>query len=340
MPGKTLIIQIPCYNEARTLRTTLDALPREVAGFARVEWLIIDDGSTDDTLLVAEASGVDHIVRLPRNQGLASAYSAGIATALEAGADVIVNTDADNQYQADDIPRLTAPVLAGEADIVIGARPIRETAHFSPLKKMLQQLGSRVVRFASRTAVVDAPSGFRALSRRAARELHVHGDYTYTLETIIQAGQKRMTIASVPVRTNDDLRPSRLVRSVPGYVARAMMSIARSYVVYRPLRFFGTLGGVLIAAGAVLALYQTQAGEGVSALFGLLLGTLLIGLGVVIGVIAVLADLIAVNRRLLEKLLAAEGDRTGRGHRGAPGRLEGQQPAPAMTGREPKSRAA
>ncbi|MGH6912207.1 MAG: glycosyltransferase family 2 protein, partial [Geminicoccales bacterium] len=177
--GATLIIQIPCFNEAETLGATLAALPREVPGFERVEWMVIDDGSTDATVQVAQARGVDHIVRLGRNRGLASAFAAGLEAAVRAGADVIVNTDADNQYCADDIPKLTAPILAGEADVVIGARPIFDTPHFSRTKKALQLVGSMVVRMASRTTVVDAPSGFRALSREAALRLHVHGEYTY-----------------------------------------------------------------------------------------------------------------------------------------------------------------
>ena len=207
-------------------------------GFARVEWMIIDDGSTDQTIAVAKAAGVDHIVRLGHNQGLARAFAAGIEAALRAGADVIVNTDADNQYRAEDIPKLTAPILAGEADLVIGARPIVDTPHFSRTKKALQLVGSMVVRMASRTQVVDAPSGFRALSRAAAERLHVHGEYTYTLETIIAAGRSKMAVTSVPIRTNPDLRPSRLVKSVPGYVLRSAITILRSFATYKPLRFF------------------------------------------------------------------------------------------------------
>ena len=207
-----LVIQIPCFNEQGTLGVTLAALPRQVPGFDVVEWLIIDDGSQDETASVARELGVDHVVRFTRNQGLAAAFMAGLDACLAAGADVIVNTDADNQYDASFIPALTAPILAGKADMVIGARPIDSIEHFSGLKKRLQSLGSWVVRAASNTAVPDAPSGFRALSRKAAMELHVFNEYTYTLETIIQAGQKRLAVMAIPVRVNGDLRPSRLVR--------------------------------------------------------------------------------------------------------------------------------
>ena len=215
-----LIIQIPCLNESETLAIALAELPRTVEGFDTVEWLIIDDGSTDNTAEVARASGVHHVVRHPVNRGLAEAFMTGIDACLALGADVIVNTDADNQYNGADIPKLTAPVLAGEAEIVIGARPISETEHFSWIKKKLQRLGSWAVRVASRTNVADAPSGFRAISREAAMRLNVFNAYTYTLETIIQAGRSNMRVLSVPVRTNADLRPSRLVKSISSYVKR------------------------------------------------------------------------------------------------------------------------
>lgn len=304
--GPTLVIQIPCFNEAATLGITLAALPRCVPGFARVDWMVIDDGSTDGTIEVARAAGVDHIVRLGRNQGLARAFAAGLEAAVRAGADVIVNTDADNQYCADDIPKLTAPILAGEADLVIGARPIATTAHFSPTKKALQLLGSMVVRMASRTTVVDAPSGFRALSRGAALRLQVYGEYTYTLETIIAAGRKNMAVTSVPIRTNPDLRPSRLVHSLPDYVLRSAVTILRSFATYKPLRLFAGVGLLLGVAGAALALrylYLTQIGEGAGHVQSVILGALLLGMGVLTGLIGLVADLIAINRRLLEKLL-------------------------------------
>ena len=309
MAGRTLIIQIPCFNEGDTLGVTLAALPRQVPGFTRVDWMVIDDGSTDGTIAVAKAAGVDHIVRLARNQGLARAFAAGLEAAVRAGADVIVNTDADNQYCAEDIPKLTAPILAGEADLVIGARPISATAHFSRTKKALQLLGSMVVRMASRTTVVDAPSGFRALTREAALRLHVHGEYTYTLETIIAAGRKNMAVTSVPIRTNPDLRPSRLVRNLPDYVLRSAVTILRSFTTYKPLRFFVGLGLVLFAGGSILGLryiYFAALGEGEGHVQSVILGALLIGLGVVTGLIGIVADLIAVNRRLLEKLLTLQ----------------------------------
>jgi glycosyltransferase involved in cell wall biosynthesis len=329
MIGPKLIIQIPCFNEAAILGVTLASLPRAVPGFARVEWMVVDDGSTDQTVAVAKAAGVDHIVRLGRNQGLARAFAAGIEAALRAGADVIVNTDADNQYRAEDIPKLTAPILAGKADLVIGARPIIDTAHFSRTKKALQLLGSMVVRMASRTEVVDAPSGFRALSRAAAERLHVHGEYTYTLETIIAAGRSNMAVASVPIRTNPDVRPSRLVKSLPDYVLRSAITILRSFATYKPLRFFCGVGLLLFAAGYALGiryLYFAALGEGDGHVQSVILSALLIGMGVFTGLIGVLADLIAVNRKLLEKLLASERSRAhppgpaDSGHQAAPDR--------------------
>ena len=309
MADKKLIIQIPCFNEAETLGVTLAALPRVVEGFARVEWMVVDDGSRDDTATVALAYGVDHIVRLEHNQGLARAFAAGLEAAVRAGADVIVNTDADNQYCADDIPKLTQPILAGEADLVIGARPIMATTHFSQTKKALQLLGSMVVRMASTTTVVDAPSGFRAFSRKAAQNLHVHGEYSYTLETIIAAGTQHMAVTSVPIRTNPDLRPSRLVKSLPDYVIRSSVAIVRSFATYRPLRFFVTIGSVVLLAGLGLGiryLYLIWIGQGAGHVQSVILAALLTGMGVLIGLIGIVADLIAVNRRLLEKLLAQQ----------------------------------
>ena len=307
MSHKTLIIQIPCFNEAETLGVTLAALPRAVEGFGRVEWMVIDDGCSDDTVAVALAHGVDHIVRLERNQGLARAFAAGLEAAVRAGADVIVNTDADNQYCAEDIPKLTRPILAGEADLVIGARPIMATPHFSQTKKALQMLGSLVVRMASATTVVDAPSGFRAFSRKAAQSLHVHGEYSYTLETIIAAGTRHMAVTSVPIRTNPDLRPSRLVKSLPDYVLRSAVTIVRSFATYRPLRFFVSIGAAAFSVGLCLGvryLYLVSIGQGDGHIQSVILGALLTGMGVLVALIGIVADLIAVNRRLLEKVLA------------------------------------
>ena len=302
---RKLIIQIPCYNEAETLGLALDALPREVEGFDSVEWLIIDDGSSDNTVEVARAHGVDHVVRHTRNQGLARGFMTGLNACLARGADVIVNTDADNQYNADDIPALTAPVVAGEADIVVGARPIETIEHFSLSKKILQKLGSWVVRVASRTNIPDAPSGFRAVNRVAAEQLVVFNDYTYTLETIIQAGQKNMAITSVPVRVNEDLRPSRLVKSIPSYIRRSIFTIIRIFVIYRPFRFFGAIGGVLFLAGFLIGLrflWYWFGGEGAGHVQSLILAALLMGMGFQTVLVAFLADLLSANRKLLEEV--------------------------------------
>lgn len=298
-----LIIQIPCFNEAGTLAIALAALPRQVPGFDAVEWLIIDDGSTDDTVAVARANGVDHVVRHTGNQGLARGFMTGLDTCLRLGADVIVNTDADNQYNADDIPALTKPILEHRADIVVGARPIETIEHFSPVKKMLQKLGSWVVRVASNTNVPDAPSGFRAMSRAAAQRLMVFNDYTYTLETIIQAGQKNMAITSVPIRVNGDLRPSRLVKSIPSYIKRSIVTIIRIFIIYRPFRFFGTIGAVLFGAGLLIGLrflWKYLGGEGEGHVQSLILAALLLGMGFQTLLIAVVADLLAANRKLME----------------------------------------
>ena len=300
-----LIIQIPCYNEEEDLPMALAELPREVPGFDAVEWLVIDDGSRDGTVAVARAHGVDHVISLPRNRGLASAFTAGLEAGLALGADVIVNTDADNQYCADDIPALVGPIVRGEAELVIGERPITDIAHFSPLKKALQKLGSAVVRWLSRTDVRDAPSGFRAMSRGAAMRLNVFSEYTYTLETIIQAGQKGMAVTSVPVRVNGATRPSRLVSGLGSYVQRSVATMLRIFVTYRPLRVFATVGGVVFAAGFLLGLrflwYYLQ-GEGDGMIQSTILAALLMGTGAFLGVMGLVVDLIAVNRMLLEKL--------------------------------------
>lgn len=303
MDKMKLIIQIPCLNEASTLAIALAALPRQVPGFAIVEWLIIDDGSSDDTVAVALANGVDHVVRHTGNQGLARGFMTGLDACLRLGADVIVNTDADNQYNADDIPALTAPILLRQADIVVGARPIETIEHFSPVKKLLQKLGSWVVRVASKTDIPDAPSGFRAMSRTAAQRLMVFNDYTYTLETIIQAGQKNMVITSVPIRVNEDLRPSRLVKSIPSYIKRSIVTIIRIFIIYRPFRFFGSIGAALFGAGLLLGLrflWKYVGGEGEGHVQSLILAALLLGMGFQTLLIAIVADLLAANRKLLE----------------------------------------
>jgi glycosyltransferase involved in cell wall biosynthesis len=300
-----LIIQIPCLNEEGTLAVTLRCLPREVPGFDAVEWLVVDDGSQDDTVGVALREGVDHIVRFTRNQGLAAAFMAGLDACLSAGADVIVNTDADNQYDASCIPALTAPIVAGKADLVIGARPIQSIEHFSGLKKRLQNAGSWIVRVASNTEVPDAPSGFRALSRQAAMELNVFNEYTYTLETIIQAGQKRFAVTSVPVRVNADLRRSRLVRSIPSYVWRSFLVICRIFVTYNPFAVFTAAGAIVFCAGLVVGgrfLYYYLEGGGSGHVQSVILSALLLGVGFFLGVAGVMADLISVNRKLLERI--------------------------------------
>ena len=298
-----LIIQIPCYNEAATLAIGLAALPRHVEGFDTVEWLIINDGSTDNTVKIARENGVDHIVSFTTNRGLAAAFIAGLQTCITLGADVIVNTDADNQYHADDIPRLVAPILKGEADIVVGARPIADIEHFSLGKKILQKLGSWVVRLASNTSIPDSPSGFRALSRDAALHMNVFNEYTYTLETIIEAGQKGIAITSVPVRVNPDLRPSRLVRSIPSYIVRSIATIMRIFVVYRPFRSFMLLGSTLFLLGILVGLrflyfYLNNEGEG--HIQSVILSAVLLGMGFQTILVAFIADLLATNRKLME----------------------------------------
>jgi glycosyltransferase involved in cell wall biosynthesis len=342
-----LIIQIPCYNEEATLGIALSALPREVPGFDVVEWLIIDDGSVDATARVASEHGVDHIVRFTRNQGLAAAFMAGLDAAVAAGADVVVNTDADNQYDARCIPSLTEPVLSGRADLVIGARPIPSIEHFSGLKKRLQALGSWVVRVASNTDVPDAPSGFRAMSRKAAMELRVFNEYTYTLETIIQAGQKRLAVLSVPIQVNGDLRPSRLVRSIPSYVWRSLLVICRIFITYRPFAVFTLVGATIFGIGAIVSarfLYYYAIGQGSGHVQSVILAALLLGVGFFLAVAGLIADLISVNRKLLERvdyrLRRMElGEHLGGQHAPASKRLASAEAAPTSASGVQRSRA-
>lgn len=299
-----LIIQIPCYNEEKTLSITLSQLPRTVEGFDKVEWLIIDDGSSDKTAEIARGCGVDYIITLSKNQGLAKGFMAGLDACIKFGADVIVNTDADNQYCAEDIPRLTRPIIEGRADIVIGARPISNIEHFSLIKKILQKIGSFMVRKFSNTDITDAPSGFRAISREAAMKLNVFSEYTYTLETIIQAGQKSMAVISVPISVNEDLRPSRLVKSIFSYVKRSVTTMVRIFVVYKPFRFFWTIGIILFTAGILLGLrflYFYLTGQGSGHIQSLILTAICLGMGFQTILTAFLADLLAVNRKLLEE---------------------------------------
>ena len=298
-----LIIQIPCFNEAEALPATLKELPRKVPGFSVVEWLVINDGSTDGTEETARRHGVDHVVNFTNNQGLAKAFMAGLDAGVKLGADIIVNTDADNQYVAADIPALVAPILAGKADVVIGARPVSEITSFSPAKKVLQRLGSAVVRFVSKTEVPDAPSGFRAMTREAALRFNVFNDYTYTLETIIQAGQKNIAITSVPIRVNGVMRPSRLVKSIPSYVRKSLVTIFRIFVVYKAFRFFMSVGLTVFALGflgGTRYLYLYATGEGGGHVQSLILSSILLGVGFQTILTAFLADLLAVNRRLME----------------------------------------
>ncbi|MBB24958.1 MAG: glycosyl transferase [Geminicoccus sp.] len=300
-----LIIQIPCLNEAQTLPATLAALPRQVPGFDTVEWLIIDDGSTDRTVEVARAHGVDHVLSLSHNQGLAKAFPAGIRECARLGADVVVNTDADNQYDASFIPALTEPVVNNTADLVIGARPINSIQHFSPIKKILQNLGSAAVRWASSTNVQDAPSGFRAMRIQAALQLNVYNDYTYTIETIIQAGHRGFRIINVPVKVNGDLRPSRLVKSIPMYVRRNMLTILRFFVVYKPLRFFvfASLLPFFVSVGLFsrfILFYIFDSGAG--KIQSLLVASVMFLFSILLVAIGLLSDIIAINRRLLEDL--------------------------------------
>ena len=301
-----LIIQIPCFNEEKSLPVTLKELPRELPGISKIEWLIIDDGSKDRTVEVARELGVDHVVRLIRHQGLAKGFMAGIQACIELGADIIVNTDADNQYNAADIPKLIQPILDGDAEIVIGTRPIAEIKHFSPLKKLFQKWGSWMVRKVSQTEVEDAPSGFRAISREAAMRMHVFSEYTYTIETIIQAGQKGMAIVSVPIRTNDFLRESRLIHSIPAYLARSTNTILRIFMTYQPLSFFRTPGVILFLTGIILGLrflyFYIFTGTSSGHIQSLILASILLILGVILFVFGLMADLISVNRKLLENI--------------------------------------
>ena len=304
-----LIIQIPCYNEEATLGVTLSELPRQLPGIDRVEWLIVNDGSRDRTIEVAKACGVDRIVDLQTNQGLAKAFMAGIEASLRAGADIIVNTDADNQYCAEDIAKLIAPILEGNAEIVIGARPIQDVPHFSPIKKFLQKLGSFVVRLASKTNIPDAPSGFRAMSREAALRLNVFNEYTYTLETIIQAGQRGLLVTSVPIRVNGYLRPSRLVKSITAYIQHSILTIIRIFMTYRPLRFFMMLGSVPFGLGFLLCcrwllLFWGIIGDNPAKprVPSLILAAMLILIGFQLWLFGLIADLMGVNRQLLEDI--------------------------------------
>lgn len=298
-----LIIQIPCYNEAETLEIALNDLPKSLDGVDQIEYLIINDGSKDNTVEVAKKWGVHHVVSFTQNKGLAKGFMAGLDECLRQGADIIVNTDADNQYCAEDIQKLIQPIIDGKADYVIGARPIDETEHFSFIKKKLQHLGSWAVRKASNTDIPDAPSGFRALSREAAMRMNVINDYTYTLETIVQAGREKLAITSVPIRTNDELRPSRLFKSIWGYVKKSMVTILRAYMMYKPLKFFtfvmippATIGLIFIIRYFVYAMQGNASGHVQS----LILACTLLIMGFLSLTIGLVSDVISANRRLLQ----------------------------------------
>jgi glycosyltransferase involved in cell wall biosynthesis len=304
-PNMKLIIQIPCYNEEQTLRETLADLPRQVEGFASVEWLIIDDGSKDCTVEVARECGVDHIVRHPYNKGLARAFMTGVLAAVRAGADVIVNTDADNQYCAADIPAIVAPILAGEADIVIGTRPIQTIEHFSPLKRFLQRLGSRIVRTLSGADIHDAPSGFRAITRNTALRLNVFNAYTYTLETIIQAGVSNLHIVSVPIRVNGPTRPSRLVKSIASYVRRSIVTMLGVYLIYRPVQILGMFSVLFLVPSFYYGfryLWLNMTGHGQGHVQSVIIAAILFVCSTFMIAIGIIAHLLAINRRLLEEI--------------------------------------
>lgn len=302
---RTLFIQVPCFNEAGTLAITLRALPRQVAHYDEVKWLVIDDGSSDGTHEVALRAGADYVLRLGHNRGLAQAFAAGVDAALKLGADTIVNTDGDNQYDASCIRDLVEPILTHRAAIVVGARPVSEIAHFSRLKKLLQKVGSRVVSVASGLRVPDAPSGFRAMHWTAAIRLRTYNRYSYVLEHLIQAGRSGIPLTSVPIRVNPDLRPSRLMRSLPEYLWRSGTTIVRIFTISRPLRFFGFVGlalltpGVLVGGRFLIAYFR---GAGSGHVQSLILSAVLIIASVVAFAVALLADLTAANRMLLEQI--------------------------------------
>ncbi|MBN1583808.1 MAG: glycosyltransferase [Anaerolineae bacterium] len=301
-----LIIQIPCLNEAQTLPATLAALPHHIDGIDCIETLIIDDGSTDETIAVARQSGVQHIVRFKINRGLARAFAAGLDACLRLGADIIVNTDADGQYPGQDIPRLVAPILNSEADLVIGDRGVESVAHFSPAKRLLQKLGSNTVSALSGIRVGDATSGFRAYSRDAALRLNIITEFTYTLETIIQSGKKPITITTVPTSSNLPTRPSRLFSGIPQYLRQQVPSILRLYLVYQPLKTFTILASLFLGAGTLIGirfLYYYAQGLGDGRVQSLILAAILLIVGFQVFILGLVADLLAANRRLIEDTL-------------------------------------
>lgn len=305
MQAVKLIVQIPCYNEEATLPIVLQALPKHLVGIDVTEVMVVDDGSTDGTVQVARDWGVHHVLRLP-HRGLARAYAAGLEAALRLGADIIVNTDADNQYPGSDISRLVEPILTRQAEMVIGDRGVAHVAEFSPLKRWLQRLGSAIVQRASGLAVPDATSGFRAISREAALRMLVLSDYSYTLETLIQAGARGVSVSYIPIQINSSIRPSRLMRNLPDYLTNSAQTIVRAYTMYRPLRVFFTIGAVMVVAGMAIGsrfLYHYLNGNGDGHLQSLILSAILLIVGFQVSLIGLIADLVNFNRKILEETL-------------------------------------
>lgn len=301
-----LIIQIPCYNEEKTLPLTLKDLPSSIEGISEIEIIIIDDGSTDRTAEVARENGVKHVIGLKNRKGLAVVFATGLDAALRLGADIIVNTDADNQYKGADIPRLVKPIVEKKAEIVIGCRRIEEIKHFSPLKKKLQRVGSAVVKYLSGLDVPDATTGFRAYSREAALKLNILSPFTYTVESIIAAGNRGLAVQTIDISTNPDLRKSRLFKSIPEYIGRSMATMIRVYTMYKPLKVFMTMGTVVFAVGVILSirfLFYFFTGSGSGHIQSLIFASVFMLLGFQITLLGLLSDLIAANRRLLEDCL-------------------------------------
>ena len=297
-----LIIQIPCYNEEKTLLTTLEALPKKVEGISEIEVLLINDGSTDRSAQIAEDWGAK-VLNIKPNKGLANAFRSGLQEALNLGADIIVNTDADNQYCADDIAELVKPILEKKADIVVGARDIFSIKEFSPIKKMLQKVGSFVLRLLSSTQVEDAPSGFRAFSREAGIKINVFDNYTYTMETLLQANAKDLKVISVPIRVNEQLRKSKLMKNIFDYIFKSMKTTIRMFIVYRPFRFFITIAGMLAFLGLIVVarfLYYYFMGNGNGHIQSLILAAILLISSVQMGIIAIIGDLLSINRKIME----------------------------------------
>lgn len=298
-----LIIQIPCYNEEETLATTINAIPRAIRGIDEIEIVVVNDGSNDNTTQVAKNLKVDYIIEHPKNLGLARAFDTALRCSVKNGADIIVNLDADNQYCAEDIPKLIKPILENKADIAIGARPISRINHFSLTKKILQKLGSFVMKKLSGADVADAPSGFRAFTRSAAMRINIFDTYTYTMESIIQAQRKGLTITSVPIRVNDELRPSRLVKSNFNYIVRSAKTIIRFFIIYHPFRFFVFLSSLFLIAGLGIGfryLYYFSQGDGSGHIQSLILCGLLITISFQTALLAIMSDLLAINRKLIE----------------------------------------